>query len=330
MRRVWLLGFACWAGVASAEVGVPDATSVRNKPGLPAIQRDFGKLKRAATFPVARKDADWVAIDRDAVWVAGKGPDLVKRIDPARNAETLSVPLPGAACAGLAAGFGSVWVPICGDKTLFVLRIDAVTGKTVATIPMGPPAEAGIAAGGEAIWFVVDGRTLVAIDPATNGVAKRVALAEGSAVPEVDGDMVWVTSPTGNLVSIVDARLGEVVGTVATGPSPRFLAAGGGAIWTMNQGDGSLTRIDAASRRVTATIPLGLPGSGGDIAFGDGKVWVTEVGVPLTAIDARDNRPLVQWKGPGGDSLRFGHGSVWLTDYLAGSLLRIAPERAVR
>jgi hypothetical protein len=52
--------------------------------------------------------------------------------------------------------------------------------------------------------------------------------------------------------------------------------------------------------------------------------------VPLTVIDAQANRPLVQWTGPGGDSLRFGHGAIWLTDYLAGTLIRINPQIAAR
>jgi YVTN family beta-propeller protein len=119
-----------------------------------------------------------------------------------------------------------------------------------------------------------------------------------------------------------------VIGTSPTGPKPRFLAAGDGSVWTLNQGDGSVTRIDASTRQVSATIPLGLPRSGGDIAYGEGLLVVTQVGVPITAIDARSDKPLVQGVGPGGDSLRIGHGAIWLTDYLAGTLIRIDPQAA--
>jgi len=324
MKRAaaFLLAVSLWTGIASGE---PVA-----KPGLPAIQRSVAALSRLATFPVAKLDADWVAIDTDSVWVAGKGPNVVHRIDPATNADTATVALPGAACAGLAAGFDSLWVPICGEKAYSVVRIDAASGRIVATIPMGPPAEGGIAAGKDAIWFVVDGKTLVAIDPKTDQPVRRIEIATGSQVPIVDGDIVWISSTDHDLVTAVDARTGDIIGTTATGPRPRFLTAGGGAIWTMNQGDGTVTRIDAKTRLVTASIPLGLPGSGGDIAYGDDMVFVTALGVPLTLIDARTDRPLVQWMGPGGDSLRFGHGSVWLTDYVNGSLIRIDPKAAAR
>ncbi len=49
---------------------------------------------------------------------------------------------------------------------------------------------------------------------------------------------------------------------------------------------------------------LGIPGHGGDIAYANGIVWATTIGLPLTAIDAKTNRVLVQWVGPGGDALK--------------------------
>jgi hypothetical protein len=99
-------------------------------------------------------------------------------------------------------------------------------------------------------------------------------------------------------------------------------------MWTLNQGDGTLTRIDTSSKRA-ATIPLGTPGHGGDIAFGAGKVWTTMAKMPLSLIDASTTRLLCQWAGPGGDSLRIGHGSIWLTDYHGGTVARIAVKVAL-
>jgi YVTN family beta-propeller protein len=304
----FLLSWGCCIAMAHA--------APAPKPGLPDMQQPMATLPRIATFPIA-KAADWVAIAPDAVWVAGKKPDALHRIDPSTQMDTMTVPLTGDACAGLTAAFGSLWVPICANKTHSVLRIDSATGHVLATLPMGPPAEGGIAAGQDAIWFVVDGKTLIAI-------------ATGSQVPVVEGDTVWISSTEHDLVTAVDARTGDVLGTTATGPHPRFLAAGGGAIWTMNQGDGTVTRIDARTRMVTATIALGLPGNGGDIAYGDNMVLVTSIGTPLTVIDPQSNRPITQWVGVGGDSLRYGHGSIWLTDLMNGTLIRIDPKAASR
>lgn len=41
-----------------------------------------------------------------------------------------------------------------------------------------------------------------------------------------------------------DPASDTIVATVAVGPQPRFLTAGGNSVWTLNQGDGSITRVD--------------------------------------------------------------------------------------
>src|SRR5262249_22123457 len=89
-------------------------------------------------------------------------------------------------------------------------------------------------------------------------------------------------------------------------PKPRFLTAGAGSMWTLNQGDGTVSRVDEKSRKLIATIPVGVPGTGGDIGYGADSVWPTVFDVPLCRIDARANRVVRQWIGNGGDSVRFG------------------------
>jgi virginiamycin B lyase len=105
-------------------------------------------------------------------------------------------------------------------------------------------------------------------------------------------------------------------------------------VWTLNQGDGSLTRVNGSRRvdslsRQSATISLGTPGRGGDIAFANGKIWTSMPKVPLSLIDAGQNRVECQWAGPGGDALNIGHGSIWLTDYHAGTIERLALKDAL-
>jgi len=73
----------------------------------------------------------------------------------------------------------------------------------------------------------------------------------------------------------------EVVWSVPVGPKPRFFTAGGGSVWTLNQGDGTVSRVDEKSRKVIATIQVDVPGAGGDIGYGAESVWPTVLGVPL-------------------------------------------------
>ena len=125
----------------------------------------------------------------------------------------------------------------------------------------------------------------------------------------------------------IDPQTNAVVATIAVGPEPRFLAIGEGSLWTLNQGDGSITRVDLATEEVIATIEAGIPGGGGEIAVGEGSIWATSFEFPITRIDPPSNAVVQQFFGPGGDAIRVGLGSVWLSNLQAGNVWRIDPRR---
>ena len=62
------------------------------------------------------------------------------------------------------------------------------------------------------------------------------------------------------------------------GTEPTAIAAGEGAVWVANGGDGTLARIDPGTRRVTETIEVG--GSPSALAIADGSVWTTALASP--------------------------------------------------
>jgi virginiamycin B lyase len=285
--------------------------------------RAIGELKRTAILHLG-KTADWVAIAPDAVWVGSTGPFAVHRIDPQTNKRIATVKLPGEPCAGLATGFGSLWVPLCG-RTQMLAKVDLLSNKLLNVFNIGPAAaEGGVTASPDSVWLVIDKEgSLARINPATGTVRQTIQVPAGSYNPFYSDGQVWVTRADGAEITAVDAVTGQVSATAQTGPGPRFLTAGAGAVWTLNQGDGSLTRVDMQTRRATKTIALGTPGHGGDISFGGGMVWTTMWKVPLSVIDGASAALLCQWKGPGGDSLGIGHGAIWLTDYHAGTVSRI-------
>jgi virginiamycin B lyase len=290
--------------------------------------RSITELNAAATFHVG-KTADWVAITADAVWVASTGPFAVHRIDPKSNQLTASITLPGEPCAGLAAGFGSLWVPLCTAKPTLA-KIDLSGHRLAAIFNVGPAApEGGITVGAGSVWLIIDKLgSLARIDPESGTIRQTVKVPAGSYNPYYSEGQVWVTRAEGTEVTDVDAATGTVLASVRTGPKPRFLTASAGAIWTLNQGDGTLTRIDARTKQAT-TIALRTPGHGGDIGVGAGMVWTTMPKVPLSVIDSVTYSLRCQWIGPGGDSLGIGHDAIWLTDYHAGTLSRIALNDAL-
>ena len=63
-----------------------------------------------------------------------------------------------------------------------------------------------------------------------------------------------------------------VTARIRVGRSPTGIAVGAGAVWVANSRDGTVTRIDARSRRPTATIAVGERPSA--VVVSGGKVWV--------------------------------------------------------
>ena len=312
------------AALGSAHASPQPAATVPD-----ARRRPFAALPAVATIHLG-KTADWVAVGTDSVWVGSTGPNAVHRIDPSTNALVATVPLPGAPCAGLALGFGSLWVPLCTSRPSLA-RVELASNRVLAILPTGPAAaEGGIAASTDSIWIVTDKHgTLLRIDPASDTVRQRVQLPNGAFNPKFSDGVLWISRVGASELLAVDATSGALLAAAATGPAPRFLTAGGGAIWTLNQGDGSLSRVDATTHRETARTALGTPGHGGDIAFGAGVVWTTFMAVPLTATEAATGLVRRQWYGRGGDSLGIGHGAIWLTDFHNGTIARIPLEAAL-
>jgi virginiamycin B lyase len=317
---MWLRFFLyASAFVASGSLGGAAGSVAPPRP-IPA--RPIGQLKVTTTIALG-KTADWVAVTDSAVWVGSTGPYAVHEIDPATNQHVAAVKLPAEPCAGLAVDFGSLWVPMCG-RSGGLARIDLKTRALIRTYEVVPVApEGGVTTGAGSVWMVLQGSSLARIDPA-DGTVRRVArLPAGSFNPYFSNGRIWVTRAEGAEVTSVDATTGVVLAHVVTGPNPRFLTAGNGAIWTLNQGDGSLSRIDMSNTEPARTLALGTAGHGGDITYGAGRVWTTFPNVPLSIVDVSVPALLCQWTGPGGDSLGFGHGAIWLTHYSAGTISRI-------
>jgi virginiamycin B lyase len=297
------------------------------KPGVktPGVRIPIERLRPEAVFPYVGAP-DWIAID-EAVWVSNAPKGTVAKFDPKSNRVAATIATGSRPCSGLAAAFGTLWVPNCGDKTM--TRLDLKTGEVKATVKTTiGSSEGSVVAGAGSIWLMIDQKgTLARFDPDTNLVVAEIDVAPGSYGLAFGDDAVWVTSTERSVVTRVDPHTNLVVETITVGPSPRFIAAGAGAVWTLNQGDGSVSRIDPKTNKVAATIELGVPGPGGDIAVGEGSVWVTAFEYPLSRIDPSTNTVVQQFYGKGGDAVRVGLGSVWLSNLEAGNVWRIDPKR---
>jgi virginiamycin B lyase len=306
--------------LAVTAVGATHADS----PELKAVQHPMSELHAIAKFSIPGSP-DWVAI-ADSVWISNNPKSNISELDPKTNQVGAVITVAAKPCSGLAIAFGSVWVPICSDGS--VQRVDPKSQKIVASIPSGVAnTEGGITAGEGSIWMPSDAAGVLSrIDPATNKVVSKISIPAGSFTAAFYAGSVWITSTKNNLLTRVDAKTEKVVTSIPVGPAPRFLATGLGGVWTLNQGDGSVSRIDPATNKVSATIEVGVPGGGGDIAVGEGAVWVTAIGKPLSKIDPATNRVLTQYVGKGGDAMRVGLGSLWLSNHEFHEVWRLDPK----
>lgn len=227
----------------------------------------------AFTKMTLKGSPDFLAADKDDVWILNI--DRVEKLSVKSKQPLLTVKIPGA-CGALIVGFHSVWVASCTKQSVY--RFDRHTGKILATIPCGVSdknGEISLAVGDGSVWILSDSAgILIRIDPATNSVINKIPVLPGSYCAAYGYNAVWITNTVANSVQRIDPKTNSVVYTIPVGKTPRFLAAGQKGIWTLNQGDGSVSHIDPLLNKVIAVIDTKVPGTGGDIASGAGRIWV--------------------------------------------------------
>ena len=142
----------------------------------------------------------------------------------------------------------------------------------------------------------------------------------------VDFGAVWVTSYEKDELYRIDPMANALTTTIKLHDGPRFIASGEYSIWVLNQGDGTVQRIDEKSGKLMATIETGLSsGRGGDIVCGAGYVWISLPGTPVAQIDPRTNTLVRTFKGGRmGDAIRYGAGSLWVS---GPAIFRIEPPK---
>jgi YVTN family beta-propeller protein len=323
MRNI--LGLCLLLSVSISAHSLEDSPKRPVRPGVKTtgVQRQITAITPVAIFPV-EGTPDWQVVTPDAVWVTNAAKNTVHRLDAKTNKVVATIEVGKKPCSGLAAGFGSIWAPNCGDKT--VSRIDVKKSEVIATVQAGPAnSEGGIAASADSVWMLSDAKGIISrIDPETNKVVAEIQVPAGSFACVVGEDGgIWISSTDNNLLARLDPKTNLVTDKIDVGPKPRFLAAGGGSIWTLNHGDGTVSRVDVKTKKLVQHVEVGVLGTGGEIAYGEGFVWVTAFDIPLSQIDPAANKVVKQWLGAGGDSVRAGLGSVWISNLRQGNVWRI-------
>ena len=228
-----------------------------------------------------------MAVTRDAVWLIDPSGRRLTEIDPAYGQVARRVPLPASkgptvarrapATPSVAATAGAVWVT---DGSTRLRRIDRDTGA-VRDSDLGVGLD-GVAALGRRVW-AISGPSAVAVevDPASGAGLARVPIAgrTDSFAPfpvavVIAGSGVWVLNANTATLARIDPELRAVAATIALGVdrAPVDLAAGAGAVWTANRGDGTISRVDVQTGE-QKTIRLGQDPAA--VAVGATSVWAS-------------------------------------------------------
>jgi virginiamycin B lyase len=301
---------------------------LRKAPGLPTIPI-------AATIAVGREPGA-PPTGFGAIWVPNTGDGTLARVDPATNALVTRIRYAPARPANergdfydsAAVGHGSVWV--ASDQQGTVSRIDPASNQVTATIAVGSrPAE--VTATTDAVWAArfLSG-TATRIDPATNTRVDRDTSASLTGAVG-DGSTIWLLVNQPQTVLHLDSAGREIAHADVTPSAPVqrsflytwWLAAGEGSIWATHPNQGVVSRIDPATARVVARIPVTLGRLFG-VAVGGGSAWaVTDRA--LGRIDPSTNRVVARTPLPvsGFTGVTVGEGAVWATGYDRGELYRV-------
>jgi YVTN family beta-propeller protein len=246
-----------------------------------------------------------------------------------------------------------------------LLRLDSLTFlPKAAPLPLSPGETPGLAVGGGYVWVTAsDEGAVVRIDPRTGAITRVHVGGVPVGVAFVAGS-VWVVDRDQGAVHRLDPQTLRSVGKrTGVGGEPAWLASGGHYLFVGDALQGTVTRIDVGSGKVTGPpVRVAPPVKGGPgliLAPAGDSVWVSSSASSfLTRVSATSTAPapraLIASSRPtaaagsrklppggkvvariplgrgappplGGGAFTVGEGAVWAMSNVSSTLMRIDP-----
>jgi streptogramin lyase/predicted Ser/Thr protein kinase len=209
---------------------------------------------------------------------------------------------------------------------------------SVTVTPIRVDSPGGVAIGTGGLWVTSYERNRVSrIDTESGAVAESVPVGDGPAALTVGDGAVWVVNDDAGTVSKVDIERGEVVGNPIALPSTNYgdsIATGDGRVWVVLPDQGRIAAIDVSSGRTGRRIAP-PDGTAGELAFGEGGLWVVGDTGTVTRVDpasGESGEPVKVGKRPPPDSDVFrgeigvGEGAVWIAALDDETVVRVDPR----
>jgi DNA-binding beta-propeller fold protein YncE len=239
--------------------------------------------KVVSTFEMEGIPSD-IAVGAGSVWVGtiGGRTDVnttgsISKIDPATGKVVRTVSLPGKGSGwasvgypGIAIGDGAVWA---ANPRSTITRIDPRSGQVTGEVKVEADR---IAAGKEGVW-VVNGNSVTRINARTNRPGQTIESGSNELVGiAVGAGSVWATAGAAEgLVWRFEPGPNPIARSIDVGAGSGYIAYGAGAVWVANYTDGTVSRINPRTNRVTSRRPIGPVQA---LAVGEGAAWVTVAG----------------------------------------------------
>jgi streptogramin lyase len=197
---------------------------------LPRVVEETHRLGSVDHYPM-------LAYGHGTLWMYDWGANELVRYDPASGAEQTRIDLgpPGGQRlderdAAVVVTPDAVYAAAAGD---LIVRVDPATNE-FTELASGVPVTA-LAADAGTLWALDYRRDeVVRYDLDSRSETARIGLSGGPAHLVLDGDVAWVLTRDGMLVSI-DATSNDITGEYPVGPNGSFLSVSGDSVYISGQ-----------------------------------------------------------------------------------------------
>jgi streptogramin lyase len=249
-----------------------ETSTVAALPSATELSAEQSQIRKRIPLP---QGAGAVAFGDGYIWMVNRTEHHVLRIDMDLG-EIVGSPIPVEFEPGqIAYGEGAAWV-VSADHTRLA-RIDLSANEVVAEIDLRPLQIPDhvlllITAGEGAVW-ITDQTHVIQINPQTNQIiGKPLPAGEEIIAVALGHGTLWTGSHDEGIVSRVDAKTHRVVATIDMGFSVHGLAVSDEAAWVLDEHGFAVVQIDPQTNQLQERIPIDFIGA--NLTAGADSVWV--------------------------------------------------------
>ena len=239
--------------------------TVTQDTAIPVAARRAPRISRTTRF--------WrrLALVAGVVVVIAAAAALVIGLTGRSSSDAVAIPVPGAP-TGIAATGDLVWVAAAGSHAIWA--IDAASGRQAGRGIRTGGAPSRLAVGSGGLWIADTARgSVIPVDTGSQRVFGDVEVGADVTDVELAAGAVWVASSAEGMVRVIEPA-GRPVRRLSVGGDPVDLAADGRWV-VVTGGGGTLTRIDAGTRRVVGE-PVDVGGLPVAVAVSGDTAWVAD------------------------------------------------------